>query len=101
MRTQIKKSITLFFNAYWLVEYVMLVKYIKLYFRKPDKKRMLISMVDVRRQGKRLIDRFKLLRKLSKIKRLLRVLPLKRQIHMHANFYYIEEISRICGADYQ
>src|SRR5690606_25788958 len=45
--------------------------------------------------------RFKLLRKQPSIKRLLRVLPLKRQIRVYANFDYLEEINRVYGSDYQ
>src|SRR5690606_27675172 len=55
----LKKSITLFFNAYGLREIQMLLKYHKLSLHKSDKEPMLISMVDGRRLGKGLTDRFK------------------------------------------
>lgn len=125
----------------------MLLKYHKLSFRESVKKPMLISMVDDRRQGKGLTDRFKgiisvyalakavgvpyrciynhpfnlddflepneynwlpkadelsetvsgvrfkLLRKQHTIKRLLKVLPLKRQVRVYANLDYLDEIN--------
>src|SRR3546814_14514581 len=55
----LKKSVTFFFNSYWLVEYVMLLKYQQLSFRKSDKKPMLVSIVDNRRRCNGLTDRFK------------------------------------------
>lgn len=152
--TELKKSITLFFNAYWLKEYYMLLKYHS-FNRKPTNKPLLLSLVDSRRQGKGLTDRFKgiisvyalakatnnpyrclythpfnltgfflpntydwrlkegelsmaindvrfkLLRKQHTIKRLLKVFPLKKQIHVYANLDYLDEINRIYGTNYQ
>lgn len=155
MLTKLKKSITFFFNSYWLVEYVMLLKYQQLSFRKSDKKPILISMVDNRRRGNGLTDRFKgiisvyalaktidvpyrciythpvyltsflipnqydwlprhgelddtvggmrfkLLRKQRKAKRLLRVLPLTKQLRVYANNDYLDEINRAFHTEYK
>src|SRR5690606_17261658 len=151
----LKKAITLFFNAYGLREIQMLLKYHKLSFAKSDKTPMLISMVDGRRLGKGLTDRFKgiisvyalakavdapyrciythpmplvdflepnaynwlpnpdelsestsdvrfkLLRKQHTIKRLLKVLPLKRQVRVYANLDYLDEVNRKYNHQYQ
>src|SRR5690606_7966956 len=151
----LKKSVTLFFNAYGLREIQMLLKYHKLSFRESVKKPMLISMVDDRRQGKGLTDRFKgiisvyalakavgvpyrciynhpfnlddflepneynwlpkadelsetvsgvrfkLLRKQHTIRRLLKILPLKRQVRVYANLDYLDEINRKYNKQYQ
>ena len=151
--TELKKSITLFFNAYWLKEYYLLLKYHRL-DANPTRKPLLLSLVDSRRQGKGLTDRFKgiisvyalakatnnpyrclythpflltdffvpnaydwqlkvgelstavsdvrfkLLRKQHTIKRLLKVLPLKKQIHVYANLDYLDEINRIYSTSY-
>src|SRR5690606_20723563 len=144
-----------FFNSYWLVEYVMLLEYQQLSFRKLDKKPILISMVDNRRRGNGLTDRFKgiisvyalaktigvpyrciythpvyltsflipnqydwlpkhgelddtvggmrfkLLRKQRTAKRLLRVLPLTKQVRVYANNDYLDEINRIFHTEYK
>lgn len=133
----------------------MLLKYHKLSFAKSDKTPMLISMVDGRRLGKGLTDRFKgiisvyalakavdapyrciythpmplvdflepnaynwlpnpdelsestsdvrfkLLRKQHTIKRLLKVLPLKRQVRVYANLDYLDEVNRKYNHQYQ
>ncbi len=155
MCTKLKKSITLFFNSYWLVEYVMLLRYQRLSFRKLGKEPMLISMVDSRRQAKGLTDRFKgiisvyalakaidvpyrciynhpicltsflvpnrydwlprqeelddtvsgmrfkLMRKQRKARRLLRVLPLTKQVRIYANNNYLDEINRVFRTEYK
>lgn len=154
---RIKKSVVLFFNSYWLKEYYMLLKYYRWPARgeksaagpRPKREPMLISMVDNRRQGKGLTDRFKgivsiyalakaenlpyrcifnhpcqlsdflvpnaynwlprpgeladeidevrikLLRKQATIKRLLKALPLKKQMRVYANLDYLNEINRV------
>lgn len=153
--TRLKKSITLFFNAYGLKEIQMLLKYHKFSFRKSDKQPMLISMVDGRRLGKGLTDRFKgiisvyalskainapyrciynhpihlteflapneynwvpqsselsetvsgvrfkLLRKQHTIKRLLKVVPLRKQVRVYANLDYLDEINYKYNQQYQ
>ena len=145
----------MFFNAYGLRELQMLLKYHRFSLRKPNKKPMLISMVDGRRLGKGLTDRFKgmisvyalakaigapyrciythpvhlvnflvpnaynwlpqpdelskttsgvrfkLLRKQHTIRRLLKVLPLKRQVRVYANMDYLDEINRKYNKQYQ
>lgn len=152
--TSFKKSLVLFFNAYGLKEYYMLLKYYKLSPSGPDKEPMLISMVDSRRQGKGLTDRFKgivsvyalskaenvpyrciynhpcqltdffepnlynwipregelsesvrdvrlkLLRKQRTVKRLLKVLPVKKQLRVYANLDYLDEINRVYHTGY-
>ncbi len=45
--------------------------------------------------------RFKLMRKQRKIKRLLNVLPLKRQVRVYANVDYLDEINRIYHTSYK
>ncbi|WP_449049761.1 hypothetical protein [Parapedobacter sp.] len=133
----------------------MLLKYQQFSFRKSDKKPMLISMVDSRRRGNGLTDRFKgaisvyalaktidvpyrciythpvyltsflipnqydwlprqgeldntvggmrfkLMRKQRKAKRLLRVLPLTKQLRVYANNDYLEEINRVFHTEYK
>lgn len=56
---RLKKSVELFFNAYWLKEYYMLLKYHRLSSSGAKREPMLISIVDSKRQGKGLTDRFK------------------------------------------
>lgn len=53
-----KDHIVEFFNAYWLKEYILLLRYYKISFP-PPKKAMLISVVDNRRNCQGLADRFK------------------------------------------
>jgi len=53
-----KRQIVKFFNAYWLKEYIMLLKYYKISF-KPQKKALLVSVIDNRRNCQGLTDRFK------------------------------------------
>ena len=152
---RLKKSVTLFFNAYGLKEIQMLLKYHKFSLRRSEKMPMLISMVDGRRLGKGLTDRFKgivsvyalakandvlfrciynhpiqlvdflvpndynwlpqpeelsdtvsgvrfkLLRKQHTIKRLLKVLPPKKQIRVYANLDYVDEINSKDNQQYQ
>src|SRR3546814_42205 len=57
--TRLKKSIVLFCNAYGLKEFYLLLKYYRFSLTGSGKKPMLISMVDNRRKGKGLTDRFK------------------------------------------
>src|SRR5690554_4686761 len=152
---RLKKSVTLFFNAYGLREIQMLLKYHKFSLRRSEKKPMLISMVDGKRLGKGLTDRFKgiisvyalskainapyrciydhpihlteflapnkynwtpqsgelsetvsgvrfkLLRKQHTIRRLLKVLPLRKQVRVYANLDYLDEINRKYNKQYQ
>src|SRR5690606_42115209 len=56
---RLKKSVELFFNAYWLKEYYMLLKYHRLSSSGAKREPMLVSIVDSKRQGKRLTDRTK------------------------------------------
>jgi len=58
MKSNIKRSIVRFFNAYGLKEYYLVFKYFRLTGR-PVEKPMLISVVDHRRKTKGLTDRFK------------------------------------------
>ena len=53
-----KQQIVKIFNAYWLKEYIMLLRYYKFSFS-PRKKEMLISVIDTRRNCQGLADRFK------------------------------------------
>lgn len=56
--TELKKSITLFINSYWLREYYMRWKYHRL-GAPPKHKPMLLAVIDGRRHVKGLTDRFK------------------------------------------
>ena len=59
MEERQKRAVIRFFNAYWLKEYVMLLKHCEVYFSKSGKQPMLISVIDKRRKTKGLTDRFK------------------------------------------
>ena len=141
-----KHFIIKIFNAYWLKEYILLLRYLR-YSSEPLKNQMLISIIDDKRNCQGLTDRlkgivsifalskalnipfkcifthpfylteflvpnkynwvpteeelsnsvkdvrFRIMRKQNTIKRLIRILPSKKQIRIYANMDYLEEIN--------
>lgn len=154
MNKIVKQSIVRFVNAYYLREWIMLLRYNK-FSLSSDKMPMLISAIDGRRNTQGLTDRFKgiisvyalskalnvsfrcvytspfnltdflipnkynwlprenelsdsvkdvrfkILRKQLSMKRLLKLLPLKKQIRVYANIDYLNEINRIYKQNYR
>lgn len=155
MNKRLKRSIVLFFNAYWFRELLLLLKYNNFTLNTSEKVPMLISAIDGKRHTQGLADRFKgiisvyalskatgtpfrcifthpfplttfllpneydwlpkenelsnsisdsrfkILRKQLSIKKLLRLLPLKKQVYVYANINYLSEINRIYNQNYK
>jgi hypothetical protein len=149
-----KRFITKIINAYWLKEYIMLLRYYKISFKSTPTP-MLISVVDNKRHCQGLTDRlkgivtvyalskamnirykcifthpfllsdflipneydwqpaenelsdtikdvrFKIMRKEPTLKRLLRIFPTNKQIHVYANYDYLEEINQKFKQNFQ